>query len=58
MAATIIDDWASVKPEPTPSLKPVIIEAKDTALAVAWLLSHAPGVAGQVTLTAVDMTKF
>jgi len=33
-AGTIIDDWASVKAEPAPELKPVTIEAKTTALLV------------------------
>jgi nicotinamidase-related amidase len=33
-AATIIDEWASVKPEPAPSLKPVTIDPRSTALLV------------------------
>jgi nicotinamidase-related amidase len=33
-AATIIDEWASVKPEPAPELKPVTIDTKTTALLV------------------------
>jgi nicotinamidase-related amidase len=33
-AATIIDEWANVKAEPPPELKPVTIEAKTTALLV------------------------
>jgi nicotinamidase-related amidase len=33
-AATIIDEWASVKPEPAPELKPVTVDAKTTALLV------------------------
>ena len=31
-AATIIDEWASVKPGPAPELKPVTIDTKTTAL--------------------------
>ena len=31
-AANIIDEWASVKAPPAPTLKPVTIEAKTTAL--------------------------
>jgi nicotinamidase-related amidase len=33
-AATIIDEWASVKSEPAPELKPVTIDTKTTALLV------------------------
>jgi nicotinamidase-related amidase len=33
-AATIIDEWGSVKPEPAPGLKPVTIDSKTTALLV------------------------
>jgi len=33
-AATIIDEWASVKPEPAPELKPVTVDPKTTALLV------------------------
>src|ERR1700704_150849 len=33
-AATIIDEWANVKPEPAPELKPVTIDSKTTALLV------------------------
>jgi nicotinamidase-related amidase len=33
-AGTIIDDWASVKAEPAPELKPVTIDTKTTALLV------------------------
>jgi nicotinamidase-related amidase len=33
-AGTIIDDWASVKPEPAPELKPATIDPKTTALLV------------------------
>lgn len=33
-AATIIDDWANVKAEPAPELKPVTIDTKTTALLV------------------------
>jgi nicotinamidase-related amidase len=33
-AGTIIDDWASVKPEAAPELKPVTIDTKTTALLV------------------------
>jgi nicotinamidase-related amidase len=34
VAATIIDEWDSVKPEPAPELKPVTIDVKTTALIV------------------------
>jgi nicotinamidase-related amidase len=37
-AATIIDEWASVKPEPAPELKPVTVDAKTTALLVMELV--------------------
>ncbi len=37
-AGTIIDDWASVKAEPAPELKPVTIDTKTTALLVMDLL--------------------
>jgi nicotinamidase-related amidase len=37
-AGTIIDDWASVKPEPAPELKPVTVEPKTTALLVMELV--------------------
>ncbi|HEY7299725.1 MAG TPA: isochorismatase family cysteine hydrolase [Xanthobacteraceae bacterium] len=33
-AATIIEDWARVRPEPAPELKPVTIDTKNTALLV------------------------
>jgi nicotinamidase-related amidase len=33
-AATIIDEWANVKPEPAPELKPVTIDTRTTALLV------------------------
>jgi nicotinamidase-related amidase len=33
-AATIIDEWNSVKPEPAPELKPVTVDAKTTAILV------------------------
>jgi nicotinamidase-related amidase len=33
-AATIIDEWASVKAEPAPELKPVTVDPKTTALLV------------------------
>src|SRR5690349_17200574 len=33
-AATIIDEWASVKAEPPPTLKPVTVDPKTTALLV------------------------
>ncbi len=33
-AGTIVDDWASIKVEPAPELKPVTIDAKTTALLV------------------------
>ncbi len=33
-AATIIDEWASVKPEAAPELKPVTVDTKTTALLV------------------------
>jgi nicotinamidase-related amidase len=33
-AATIVDEWASVKPEAAPELKPVTIDVKTTALLV------------------------
>jgi nicotinamidase-related amidase len=34
LAATIIDEWSTVKPEPAPELKPVTLDAKTTALLV------------------------
>jgi nicotinamidase-related amidase len=37
-AATIIDEWANVKPEPAPELKPVTIDTKTTALLVMDLI--------------------
>src|SRR5512140_1029610 len=33
-AATIVDEWASVKPEAAPELKPVTVDVKTTALLV------------------------
>jgi nicotinamidase-related amidase len=33
-AATIIDEWAKIRPEPAPELKPVTIDTKGTALLV------------------------
>jgi nicotinamidase-related amidase len=33
-AGTIIEEWANVKPDPAPELKPVTIDAKTTALLV------------------------
>ena len=39
-AGTIIDDWASVKAEPAPELKPVTIDTKTTALLVMDLIKN------------------
>ncbi len=33
-AASIVDEWANVKPDPAPELKPVTIDSKTTALVV------------------------
>ena len=33
-AANIVDEWASVKAEPAPTLKPVTVEPKTTALLI------------------------
>ena len=41
-AANIIDEWASVKAPPAPTLKPVTVDAKTTALLLLDFLPHDP----------------
>jgi nicotinamidase-related amidase len=56
-AATIIEEWSSVKPPPAPELKPVTIEAKTTALLMLDFLPPNCGVRPRCMATLPAMKK-
>jgi len=55
--ATIIDEWASVKPPPVPELKPVIVEPKTTALLILDLMKTNCGARPRCAATVPSVKK-
>src|SRR5450759_589060 len=57
LAANIIDEWASVKAPPAPTLKPVTIEAKTTALLMLDFMNQNCGKRPRCLATVPGMKK-